>query len=116
MRNGAGDLQRLGQVPLLSVHDHQQVHIAIFCRCTIGMRAKEDDFLGMKVIYNLLGYFFNCPFTDHLLSLFTSAPPCASRQPCARLPLDLYNVGWLRSMVPMQAASVYSRHRTLERL
>ncbi len=42
---------RLG-VPITSRHHHEQVHVAIFARCAIGVRAEQDDLVGPKFLGN----------------------------------------------------------------
>jgi len=35
------------------LHYHQDVHIAVFVRRAVGMRAEQDDLLGLKSLGNL---------------------------------------------------------------
>jgi len=79
MGNSAGNFQSLRQVPFLSLHDHQQVHIAVFRGFAIGIRAKEDDLPRMKVSCDLPGYFLITLLLIIALLFITSAPPCVRR-------------------------------------
>ena len=36
-------------------HDHHQVHVGIFRRLPVGVRAEEDDFLRLKFARDRLG-------------------------------------------------------------
>ena len=64
-RNGAPDFECLLHVPTFVRHDDQKVHVAIFCRMTIRIGAKENHAFGLESPDNGRCVLANFLETDH---------------------------------------------------
>lgn len=54
MVNGSGDGCRSVEGIFVSLHNHEQVNVAIFIRRAIGIGTKEYHLFGVKLLYDML--------------------------------------------------------------